>query len=315
MPEFDWINRYLRPLAQSAEAMQLANDVALLKPARAGHSMIVTMDTLVEGVHFLRNDPAETIGRKLLRVNVSDVLCKGAVPSQALLSLAIPPWFDEPEMAAFCEGLGHDLELWEVALVGGDIVSTEGPLVVTIALSAETKGRKPTDRSGARAGDGIYVTGIIGGGLVGLEEAKRGGAGPSLAHYRVPDIPPLACSRLVADFATASIDVSDGLLSEALHISSASKKSLHITLDRVPWAESWPDIDRMLELASGGDDFQVLLTVSPEDEYGLIESARESEIPIQRIGEVRTGQGVVLEKDGETVDLPAVRGFQHRNRK
>ena len=295
--------------------MQLENDVAILSLPAADCAMIVSMDTLVEGIHFYRSDPPETISRKLLRVNISDALCKGALPRQAVMSLAIPAWFDDQVMASFCDGLAHDLEHWQVALVGGDITSTRGPLVITIALTAETKRELPVTRAGAREGDGIYVSGPIGRGLVGLEQVQHDVPGHLVAHYRVPLLPPLACADLVADFASASIDVSDGLLAEALHISEASKACLCIELDDVPWAETDLNMDRMLELASGGDDYQILLTVSADIEKQFIKKARESQIPFQRIGDVCAGESVVLAKSGKTVEMPAVRGFQHRSQK
>ena len=99
--EFDWISKYLKPIATSEGAMALENDVGILASSPPDRPLIATMDTLVEGVHFLRDDPPETLGKKILRVNVSDILCNGAIPSEALLSVALPDWFDEPRFERF----------------------------------------------------------------------------------------------------------------------------------------------------------------------------------------------------------------------
>ena len=170
MNEFDWIDRYLRPLAKSPGADRLRNDVGVLRPA--GSSLIATLDTLVEGVHFLNTDPLSSVAQKLLRVNISDILCKGGVPRDALLSIAMPKSFTESDFASLCEGLKTDLDAWTIALIGGDTVRTPGPLTLSLTLTGVCLTESVIQRSGAIVGDTVYVTGVIGRGGLGLSDAQ-----------------------------------------------------------------------------------------------------------------------------------------------
>lgn len=310
MAEFDWIERYLKPIARSAGAMGLENDVALLSDI-SNRPAIATMDTLVEGVHFLRDDPLDTVARKLVRVNVSDILCKGARPREALLSFAAPHDFEEERFAAFCRGLGDDLAHWETALIGGDLVRTPGPLVITLAVTGICEGDGPVTRSGAQAGDLVLVTGRIGAGRLGLRDAEAGQPGPLADLYRVPAIPSLSLASVIAAYATASIDISDGLLSDAGHIARASAGGLHIALDQVPWAAPVSNAQEMLSLATGGDDYQTLFTIRPDDLPTCAEAMGQASVEFRRIGQVEKGEGLRLSLHGQAVSVPPVTGYQH----
>ena len=312
MSEFDWIEKYLKPIAKSAAAMGLSNDVAIVERKKTEARLIASMDTLVEGVHFLAADPRYTVAQKLVRVNVSDILCKGARPSQALLSIAVPQSMSEQNFADFCGGLAADLSLWEVALVGGDTVRTNGPLVLTLTIFGECIAEGPANRSGAKPGDGVFVTGTIGAGVLGLERAISGVEDHFSSHYRVPSIPPLAVADLVARFATSSIDVSDGLVADARHISEASNVSTELDLSCVPWAAAVGDsVDDMLHLATGGDDYQTLFTAAESDEDSLRQEAERCGVNLTRIGVVRPGNDVALRFNQSLVPVPVIAGFNH----
>ncbi|MEQ8559602.1 MAG: thiamine-phosphate kinase [Henriciella sp.] len=311
MSEFDWIDRYLKPIATSPDAMGLENDVGLLRIQADSPATIATLDTLVEGVHFFKSDPPETLSKKLLRVNVSDILCKGARPCQALMSIAVPAWFSEQHFQRFCKGFGEDLSFWGVDLIGGDLVSTPGPLVISLALTGIAE-NGPVLRSGARAGDAIYATGLVGAGLCGYEDAKAGTLSRYADHFRVPDLPGLALADLVLRFASASIDISDGLIAEARHISHASNVSLQIELGHVPWPERDPPLERMLALATGGDDYQTLLTVSDAAIEEFEAAAASANVGMARIGTVLQGQEVALFLHGDPVELPGFSGYRHQ---
>ncbi|RIJ26162.1 thiamine-phosphate kinase [Henriciella barbarensis] len=309
MNEFEWIDRYLRPLAKSPGADRLKNDVGVLRSA--GSPLIATLDTLVEGVHFLNTDPLSSVAQKLLRVNISDVLCKGGVPRDALLSIAMPTSFTESDFASLCEGLRTDLDDWNIALIGGDTVRTPGPLTLSLTLTGACLTESVVQRSGAIVGDTVYVTGVIGRGGLGLSDALRGEESDHTDHYRIPELPPAAIADLIAAFATASIDVSDGLISDSGHIAGESGVSIQLDLSKVPFAEQVHDAEGALTLATAGDDYQTLFTAAAEDEHRLLATAATLGIRISFIGTVGQGDGVKLSFNGEDVSLPALTGYRH----
>ena len=158
MSEFDWIARYFAPLVTTERAAGLLDDVAEL----SSHARIITTDALVEGVHFLPSDPIETVARKLVRVNISDILAKGGVPGEALLTLGWPKGRAEADLAGFAKALGEELDHWGASLIGGDTVTAPGGLFLSLTLTGHiATGEHIIRRSGAKAGDGIWITGKI----------------------------------------------------------------------------------------------------------------------------------------------------------
>jgi thiamine-monophosphate kinase len=310
MTEFAWIDRYLKPIIRSGSAYGLTNDVATLADGRSA-PLIVTMDTMVAGVHFLPGDPLVTVARKLVRVNVSDILCKGALASEAMLSLALPYGFAEEAFATLCQALGDEFDHWDIQLLGGDTVSTPGPLTLTLTLTGACLGDGPTQRAGAQPGDGLLVTGEIGHGVLGLDDAMNGQASRHAEHYRVPALPPRQAASLINSFATASLDISDGLLSDAAHIATESMVQLEIVLDDVPFARPASTVDEALRQATGGDDYQILFTVEGGDVERCLNEASQSGVNCALIGRVAEGTGLRLFFAGEDVPIPARAGFSH----
>lgn len=315
MDEFDLIRRYFAPLASSPGADQLRDDVAEIAPG-----LIATKDAIVEGVHFLPDDPLETVAQKLVRVNVSDIVAKGGKPDAALLALVWPKGRPHAELADFVRGLGKDLARWGAHLVGGDTTSTNGPLTLTLTLLARVGARGPVRRSGAKAGDDVWVTGTIGDGWLGLQ-AALGAFGPLIAEarnqlvsrYRVPDPPRLPFADLVAAHATASIDVSDGLVADAEHVASASGVQLTLWSDKVPLSTAAAHYVQngkadLRALLTGGDDYQTLFT-APDVTRGAITA---SGLSVARIGTVAAGEGVmVVDGAGRPLDLQGPGGWRH----
>lgn len=309
MREFDWIRKYAAPLAIAEGAAGFEDDVAALREPDG--PIAITMDTLVEGVHFLTTDPIETIARKLVRVNVSDLLAKGARPSEALLSVAWPEHRQEEDFGAFFQALGEELDLYEAGLIGGDTVSTAGPLVLTLTFTGDCAGDGPVRRSDADIGDDVWVTGLIGAGGLGLEAARMGQAGEALNHYRCPNIPPLSAADMVADYANASMDVSDGLLADAAKLASASGAGIAITLDRTPFARAPESLEQAVAFASAGDDYQILLTANSDARAEIESFAEESSFRVTRIGTLSEAAGLRVFWAGEAVNLPERLGFEH----
>jgi thiamine-monophosphate kinase len=181
---------------------------------------VVTTDAVVEGVHFLSGDPPDTIARKALRVNLSDLAAKGAIPAGFVMTLALRS-VDDPWLTAFARGLGEDAKAFDCPLLGGDTVSTPGPLTVSITAFGRVPSGKMVHRGGARPGDRIMVTGTIGDAALGLQVLKGGAVARALsqdtaaqamlvARYRLPQ-PRNGLAEALRNHASAAIDVSDGL--------------------------------------------------------------------------------------------------------
>jgi len=315
MNEFDLIRRYFAPLATSPGADQLRDDVAEIAPG-----LIATKDAIVEGIHFLPDDPLDTVAQKLVRVNVSDIIAKGGRPDAALLALIWPRSRPHDQLEAFARGLGKDLQRWGAYLAGGDTTSTDGPLTLTLTLTGKVGERGPVRRSGAQPGDDIWVTGTIGDSWLGLQ-AATGALGPLTAEarnllvskYRVPEPPRLSFADVASAFATSSIDVSDGLIADAGHIAEASAARLVLLAADIPLSPVASHYvlnakADLRDLLTGGDDYQTLFTAAASDR-AAITAARER---LTRIGRVEQGAGVsVLDASGAELDLGGQSGWKH----
>ena len=303
MTEVDLLAR-LRALPLHPGARGLADDTALI----AG--LVLTTDTLVEGVHFLSDDPPADVAWKLVATNLSDLAAKGARPEGVLLNL---PLTDPAWDAAFVDGLAAVLAAYDCPLIGGDTVSLPAgaPRVLTCTALGADAAAPP--RSGARAGDGLWVTGTIGDAGAGLALA-RGSASPLasrhaaalLAAYRRP-VPRLAEGRLLAPVVHAMMDVSDGLLIDAVRMAAASGLAVAIDLAAVPLSDAYAahtgrDRAARLAAATAGDDYQLLFAtdVAPPPRAGAA-----------RVGSFAPGAGLTLTHDGEPVPFPPRLGFEH----
>jgi thiamine-monophosphate kinase len=315
MEEFDLIRRYFAPLASSPGADGLRDDVAEIAPG-----LIVTKDAIVEGIHFLPDDPIMTVAQKLVRVNVSDIIAKGGKPDAALLALVWPKERDAAQLGDFARGLGKDLERWGAHLVGGDTTSTDGPLTLTLTLLGRVGARGPVRRSGAKAGDDVWVTGTIGDGWLGLK-AAQGAFGAMTAEarnllvsrYRVPEPPRLAFADLVAAHANGSIDVSDGLVADAGHVADASDVAIVIEAAKVPLSavgqgyltNGKADLRALL---TGGDDYQTLFTAPAAVRAEIGRSGHG----VTLIGRVERGKGVtVVDASGVPLVFEGFGGWRH----
>ncbi len=217
--EFDLIAKLFAPLSKSAPgAFGLTDDAAVIAPL-PGHELVMTTDALVEGVHFRSDDPPDTIAKKALRVNLSDLAAKGAEAIGYLLAISLPKRLDMPWMEAFVRGLGDDQARFGVSLHGGDTTSTPGPLTLAVTAFGSVPAGHMTRRNGARAGDLVFVSGTIGDAGAGLHNAK---SDYLVNRYRVPE-PRMALGRALRGIASASLDVSDGLLADLGHIAQTSE--------------------------------------------------------------------------------------------
>ena len=298
MHETTWIRRYISPLVDAPGADGLRDDVATLRTAG---TIIATMDTIVEGVHFLPKDPLRTVAQKAIRVNVSDIYAKGAKPLEALLSIAWPRDWDEARFSEFIRGLGEDLKRFDVSLIGGDMVGTTGPLTVTVTMTGQCLADQPIRRGAGHSGEALYLCGEIGWGCLGLQAAQRGEENDVACRYRVPDISPLSSAHVVANHASASMDVSDGLLIDVSRLAEASSCGVELFLDRIPLAQPTDDLETILAQCTGGDDYRI-----------LISAPKGQDLPnFAEIGILTDRPGLNLTYNGARVNVPSTLGFEH----
>ena len=320
--EFETIRRLLAPIAHPEWARGLTDDVAVV-PSRPGHDLVLTKDTIVEGVHFLPADPLDTVARKLLRVNLSDLAAKGAEPFGYLLSCGWSGRCGWPERMSFVDGLRLDQKNYGVALLGGDTVVTPGPATFSLTGLGWIPKGQTVGRDGARAGDLVFVTGAIGDGWLGLQAAQGklslepDRLGALVDQYRTPT-PRVEFAGPIRDFASASIDVSDGLIADLGHIAETSGVRIEIDLEVTPrsaagqaWFDGRVDEQAALEsLVTGGDDYEIAFTARPSDETALRREAERRRLRLTRIGRVAAGQGVAALFGGQPVEIRKP-GFTH----
>jgi thiamine-monophosphate kinase len=322
------VDRITRRLPQPAwVVVGPGDDAAVIEPER-GTLDVLTTDALVEGVHFDRRFvPPEAIGHRALAVNLSDLAAMGARPRAALLSLALPAAFEVADLDRLLDGLLALAASERVAVVGGNITRSPGPLMVDLTATGSVKRRRVLTRAGARAGDDVYVTGTLGDAAVGLLSLAREPSGPALAprgamsaaeaRYLRPE-PRVRAGVLLGQqkVASACIDLSDGLADGVRRIAEASGVGITIRADDLPfgpdvrtWFASEPA--RMLDTTlRGGDDYELLFTCSPRARGRLRGvTALLGGLPITRIGTVTKGRDTRVRTPAD--DLPMPEGFAH----
>ena len=298
------IARYFMPLATDPGAFDLGDDAAILKAL--GDDIVVTTDAIVEGVHFLPDDPPDTIARKALGVNLSDLAAKGASPAGCVLTLALRS-ADEAWLKPFAQALGEDATKFGCPLLGGDTVSTPGPLMISITAFGRVPLGKMIRRSGAQPDDLVVVTGTIGDAALGLDVLQRGAATAEIAddtaardmlvgRYRVPQ-PRTALASAVRDHAHAAMDVSDGLAGDLTKLCVASGVSAAIDLARIPLSAAAATLlgrghVGIEAIVSGGDDYEILCAIPKHRFESFVEAAGVAGIAATAIGTITAGKPV-----------------------
>ncbi len=320
--ELTVIERYFRPLAGEG-AFDLSDDAARIVP-EAGLDQVITSDMVASGVHFLPDDPPDTIARKALRVNLSDLASKGADPFGYSLNIALGPDVTDEWLAAFADGLAGDQKLYGIRLLGGDTISTTGATVVSVTAIGTVPSGRMVHRFRAVAGDYLYVSGAIGAAFAGLEllvdpespfhglDAEK--AQNCMMRYRLPQ-PAVALTHAIRDYANAAMDVSDGLVGDADKLTAASGCTGTIIFDDIPLSEGlkeFADGPVAQRLITGGDDYEILASISPGNAEAFEKAGLSAGIPVSRIGWLAEGKGPVqVIKDGRELAL-GDRAYVHR---
>jgi thiamine-monophosphate kinase len=301
------IARYFRPLATDPGARALIDDAATFPPP-AGADIVLTTDALVGGVHFFTDDPPDTIAKKALRVNLSDLAAKGSKPAAFLLSLALPQAISEDWLEAFARGLGADAQAYGCALLGGDTVRTTGPVTISITAFGTLPRDTMVRRGGAGPGDLVVVTGTIGDAALGLlvrrdpDTAERWQLDPRqrdhlIDRYLLPQ-PRNAIAEALRQHASAAMDVSDGLAGDLGKLCAASNAAADIEVARVPLSDAARSAlasdPSLVETAfTGGDDYEVVATVPAGARDALMAAAKAAGVALTEIGIIRAdGPGV-----------------------
>jgi thiamine-monophosphate kinase len=305
-----------RPLARHPGAFGLLDDCAALTPA-SGTDLVLKADAIVGTVHFFADDPADGVARKALRVNLSDLAAKGAKPLGFLLSLALPRDIAASWLTEFARGLAADAEAYGCPLLGGDTVSTPGPVTISIAVFGSVPTGRMVRRDAARAGDHVVVSGTIGDAALGLRLRQSPGlaAGWSLSsgqaqhlldRYRLPQ-PRNAIAEVIRIHARAGMDVSDGLVGDLGKMCAAAGIAATIEAVRVPLSDAaraalTADAALIEPVLTGGDDYEILATVDDAQLLALQRAALAAGVAVTAIGRIGAGEGVmVLDRDGKVL--------------
>ncbi len=326
LSEFDWIKQKLVPLAQEEGALRLQDDAAVLDCLR-DHQLVMTTDTVVEEVHFLKNAAPSEVAAKALGSNLSDLAAMGAQPFGYLMNISRPESLNDEWLDQYAASLKVLQQRYGVSLLGGDTTKTISHLVITLTAFGWVPCHQALKRSGAQEGEMIWVSGTIGDSTLGLEILK-GASWPLsekdktflLSRHCFPE-PRIALGQALRGIATSAIDISDGLVADLMHICDASNVGAYVYLDRVPLSSAAHSLvqktSRALydKLIVGGEDYEILFTAPLNRQEDIRKKAQELNLPLTSIGEVaprRNQRPCVTLFDHEGKRRPVkTTGYQH----
>ncbi len=312
--EFELISRYFTRRVQRAN-VGVGDDCALLS-AEPHTQWCVSSDMLVEGRHFVSTVMPQRLGHKALAVNLSDLAACGAEPVAFTLALALPR-ADETFLAGFAAGLWALAERHRIELVGGD--TTAGPLNICITVFGSVPQGQALLRSGAQAGDELWVSGTLGDARAALEclrgtLALPGAAFEQLRRAMEMPEPRVALGMALRGIASSAIDLSDGLVGDLGHLMSRSQLAARVNVDALPRSELLAGLPAPLQhefVLRGGDDYELLFSAPPQHHDAVRAAARAAGVPVSLIGHFEAGSGLQLaDAAGRVIDAPGA-GFDH----
>jgi len=316
-PEDRLIEKYFRPIATHPGAFGLADDAAAIAPP-AGCDLVLTTDGVISGVHFFPDDPPQAVARKALRINLSDLAAKGAEPLAFLMAIALPENFAPGWLEGFARALGEDAAFYRCPLLGGDTDRSPGGVTVHIAAFGSVPHGTMVRRAGARPGDRIVVTGTIGDAALGLVLRRDKTAAERwrlddamrqhlLDRYLVPQ-PRNAIAEALRRYASAAIDVSDGLAGDLAKLARASGVGIDAAVEAVPLSaaarRALAAEPAVIEtILTGGEDFEIIAAVAPDKVEGLRAAAASASLEVTEIGvaAAQTREARFLTRDGRAL--------------
>lgn len=313
MNEFDIIRKYFRPLTEGRD--ELLDDVGVLPPQRAGEDMVITSDSLVEGTHFLSSASPADIAYKALRRNLSDLAASGAKPLCYQLNLIFPENPQDSWLSAFTGALLKDQKKFGLYCSGGDTSGASGRLMVSITAIGTVPTKKALRRRDAKPGDHVILTGPVGDAFIGLQMLKKK-IKPVYEDYFInayyKPVPRTANVATIRKYAAAGIDISDGLVADLGHICEASKCGAQISLVPGIFSDKAKRTGiSAKKLITGGDDYELLLAVRPEQSAALLAKLQGEGLKALKIGEFRPGEAItVFDEKGRALSLEKA-GWRH----
>jgi len=314
MSEFNLIAKYFTRNTKHAD-LGVGDDAALLRVAQ-GQQLAISADMLVAGTHFFHDAAAYHIGWKSLAVNVSDMAAMGAQPKWATLAIALPE-VNEPWLAEFSKGFFACADAFNVDLIGGD--TTKGPLTLSIQIMGEVPTGKAIQRSGAKAGDDIWVSGMIGSAALGLAhlQGKVTLAEPTSSHCLAAlntPTPRVALGLALRGVANSCIDISDGLTADLSHILKASNLGAKLALENI-YCDDYlrthlNDSNIQQCILAGGDDYELLFTAPKSQRDYLHQLSQQLQLPLSLIGETTPQLALIITHHQQTLDI-SKKGFDH----
>jgi thiamine-monophosphate kinase len=322
--EFDLIARYFAPLATKPGAFALTDDGALFDVPE-GQACVVTTDAMVAGVHFFESGGPLNLGWKVLAVNLSDLAAMGAEPLGYTLDFALPRDWPQDRVESwlpqFAQGLMDCQMRFQTSLLGGDTVSTTGPLTLAVTAFGSVPKDQVLRRNGAKVGDSIWVSGTIGDAALAVK-VRHGWAPPANLTLSYADMrldmpfPRVALGKALRGIATAALDISDGLAADLGHICMASQVGAEISFDEIPlttemrsFVEAAPEL--VQTILAGGDDYELVFTAPAEAEAAIRDASKKTLSPVYCIGRIVDGSGVrIAGPDGQPITLDRL-GFAH----
>ncbi len=317
MKEFELIKHFFteQTVKRKDVLLGIGDDCAVIASTEK-QNIVVTTDTLVAGVHFPLDTPARAIGHKAVAVNLSDIAAMGAKPSWLSLAITMPD-VDDVWLGEFCAGVFDLCEYYNVQLIGGD--TTQGPLSITITAQGLIPENKYLSRAGAKTGDWLYVTGDIGDAALALQQIKQKVSvepafiEPIRKKLDYPK-PRVLAGQTLREYASAAIDISDGLIADLGHICQASNVGANIVLDAIPLSEIMRDsllLEDAINLAlTGGDDYELLFTVSEDNKVGMETALSHAGTPVTCIGQINASQTISTTLNNKPVPILSA-GFEH----
>ena len=311
MNEFDFIEKFFKPLTNKM-AMNLKDDAAIFKQ-KSNRDLIISTDTITEGIHFFGNENPKHLAKKSLRVNLSDMAAMGAKPIFYNLSISLPKNKAKYFIPKFVKGLYEDQELFGLKLIGGDLTSALHDINITITIFGETLNKKSVSRNGAKIGDLLFVSGDLGLSKIGLDNfhSKSKNFFSAKNKYLFPQ-PRVELGLTLSKIASSMIDISDGLIQDANHLAKNSNLSVVLDIDQIPLPSIKSLKKNMLLDAAlyGGDDYELLFSCKPAYEKLLREISIEKNIKLTNVGFFQKfNKEYINSKNGETLLIKE--SYQH----